>query len=434
MQCRRSTYSLIGCGAIAALSACSAGATSPDTHDEETSVASLADIPSTPESTPTYSVIHDFTGQFPGAYVLGTTTDGKVLGSVSTNSDVTDFFQLVNPGTGWQYSIIAHLPFGVSTDGPLTARAGGYYGSTYGGGTFNQGSIYELTEDPSQPTGWRLATIYSFPDGKGNPTNLTLGPDGDLYGISYGGFTCTSPAGNTTCGVVYQLAPPAGGSGQWTATYLARIPKNADGSAPETTGAIAIDAAGNLYIATTQGGVSQLGSVEKVSPPAAGATAWTLSTIYSLGTAGSSVQSVVITAAGLLLGDTSAGVLFQLTAPAGGKGPYTYTQLGNAGAAARNGLNQLELAPDGSVYTVDAQSGPTCTAGGFKEPCGQVVGFSPPAGHAGAWKYSVLHTFGGPPADGASPFDIVVDASGAIFGTTFDGGTAGGGVCFELVP
>jgi hypothetical protein len=69
---------------------------------------------------------------------------------------------------------------------------------------------------------------------------------------------------------------------------------------------------------------------------------------------------------------------------------------------------------------------------------GTVFELTPPAKGGTAWTAQTLHQFSG--ADGALPMaGVLVDASGALFGTTSSGGTdpdnlQGGGTVFALKP
>lgn len=70
---------------------------------------------------------------------------------------------------------------------------------------------------------------------------------------------------------------------------------------------------------------------------------------------------------------------------------------------------------------------------------GIVFKLAPSAG--GQWTETILHSFGGMvngQFDGVDPqAGVILDSAGNIYGTTFEGGTAGmsrGGVVFEITP
>lgn len=78
--------------------------------------------------------------------------------------------------------------------------------------------------------------------------------------------------------------------------------------------------------------------------------------------------------------------------------------------------------------------------------CGTVYSLARPAGDVGKWAKAILHDFAGPTRDGAYPFaPLVMDADGAILGTTIRGGKTtsqegcfsfrlGCGTIFKLTP
>ena len=92
--------------------------------------------------------------------------------------------------------------FGQDGSGPMAGvtidRGGNLYGTTQGGGTYNQGLAYKLT---NKNGGWVLSPLYSFA-GNNKGTNdgiypysrVVFGPDGSLYGTTNeGGGTESLP-------------------------------------------------------------------------------------------------------------------------------------------------------------------------------------------------------------------------------------------------
>jgi len=93
----------------------------------------------------------------------------------------------------------------------IQATDGNFYGTTAAGGAYNDficngegcGTVFKIT-----PAG-TLTTLYSFcakagcPDGTG-PRGLVLGANGNFYGITEFGGTCTSEGG---CGTVFKITP-----------------------------------------------------------------------------------------------------------------------------------------------------------------------------------------------------------------------------------
>ena len=52
---------------------------------------------------------------------------------------------------------------------------------------------------------------------------------------------------------------------------------------------------------------------------------------------------------------------------------------------------------------------------------------------SGGWTNTTVYQFTGG-ADGSGPTDLILDANGNLWGTTFGGGAYGAGVIFELTP
>ena len=86
------------------------------------------------------------------------------------------------------------------------------------------------------------------------------------------------------------------------------------------------------------------------------------------------------------------------------------------------------LSPDdGTLYGTTTEGG----SGGNGTIYRLQPSAKPPGSALAPWNETVLHRFTG--SDGASPQgDLTFDQSGNIYGTTTNGGNAGGGVIYEL--
>ncbi len=112
---------------------------------------------------------------------------------------------------------MGQLPIVVVSD-----QNGGFYGTTFGGGGFADGTIFHFVRSTNH---WTLNTLYSFKgsdDGIGPTGPLALGADGTLYGT-------TEEGGAQNSGVAFALTPNAGG---WTETILHTFEGGSDGSNP----------------------------------------------------------------------------------------------------------------------------------------------------------------------------------------------------------
>jgi hypothetical protein len=94
-------------------------------------------------------------------------------------------------------------------------------------------------------------------------SDLTFGAAGSLYGVSKTGGTgiCAEIGIVVGCGTAFELTQQAGGT--WSATTLYNFRHDAtDGTLP--TGALYLDAAGNIYGTASEGGRNGDGAVFEI--------------------------------------------------------------------------------------------------------------------------------------------------------------------------
>jgi uncharacterized repeat protein (TIGR03803 family) len=188
----------------------------------------------------------------------------------------------------------------------------------------------------------------------------------DAMGNLYG---VTAEGGSAKAGTVYQLTPPVPPSGAWTETVLYSFTGNgSNGDGMRPVGDLVFDGFGNLYGVTNQGGAFGEGTVFELSPPSRPDGAWSQSVLYSF------------------------------MGPDDGAGP-------SAG---------LIFDTAGNLYG-------TASAGGTADD-GLVFELSPPMSQGNPWTEAVLYVFRGGD-DGAEPVSsLVFDPQGNLYGTTFVGG------------
>ena len=218
-------------------------------------------------------------------------------------------FELTKSGGTWTPSVLYNF-IGAPSDGAdplyatlLTDTFGNLYGTTYKGGTYSVGTVFELT-----PSGIE-SKLYSFagtPDAQ-SPGSLIFGTtpqtNSNLYGTTFTG-------GTYGAGTVFELAS----SGSESILY--DFTGGLDGSSPK---AVAMDASGNLFGTTGAGGAFLHGTVFELS------SAGVYTVLHSFnGTDGSDpLTGVIIDSSGNLYGTTtgggtySAGTVFKLTNNAG---------------------------------------------------------------------------------------------------------------------
>ena len=159
---------------------------------------------------------------------------GNIYGTSPQQENV---YELTHSDGGWAYSTLysftggndGYWPF----DGVIFDQAGNLYGTTYQGGTYNWGTVFQLTPSAN---GWTEKVLYSFQGGNdgGLPlAGLVMDKSGNLYGAT--------TSGSATGGTIFELTPS---NGHWTFTVLHGF-TGGYWSGPEA--ALVLDATGNLY-------------------------------------------------------------------------------------------------------------------------------------------------------------------------------------------
>ena len=401
-------------------------------------------------------------------------------------------------GPAVQYQFQVLHGFGANGDG---VAAGGYlvmdskgnlYGVTAGGGTYNGGTVYELT--PGATGQWTETILKSFPmgdplDGYNPVDGVVMDDTGNLYGV-------TEFGGTNDYGIAYELSPGSGGL--WTETILYNFcsqPYCADGAYP-------------LFRPTLGPGGVLYGIGTPVYQLVPGSGGWTFTVIYSFCdpgpncTTGANPSSgLTLDAKGNLYGETAVGgecsinrlgcgvayVLHQQSngqwaefdlhefqmesAEDGGtpNGGLTFYGGGLFGVAFEGGSNCLKIGGCGVTFELTEGSGKHINEtiiwnfggnGGAQgvgpsqgvtfDKRGDIFGVTPAGGEgcggggcgvaygmrqqkSGQWAYQVLRTFDG--SDGVEPDGVLtIDNKGNLYGTTGGGGPNGGGEVFELSP
>jgi uncharacterized repeat protein (TIGR03803 family) len=339
-------------------------------------------------------------------------------------------FELI-PGTGGTWNEKLLRSFNMTNgwadlSGLIFDASGNLYGTTDGGGGF--GNVFELRH--RQSGGWGEKVLYTFAHNGSDPSNpwsgLISDTAGNLYGTGIGG-------GAYYYGAVFELTPAAGGT--WTETVLHSFAHNGyDGTSPY--GGLVFDSAGNLYGTTTEGGAYGeygWGTVYELSPAAGGG--WTETVLHNFnddGTDGTLPEAgLIVDASGNLYGTTSEGgafnfgTVFELSPAAGGGWTetvlHTFNQDGTDGVLP---YCSLILDASGNLY------GTTTAGGNFNK--GTVFELAPAAG--GGWTETVLYSFHGVGRDGSGPYGgLVSDAAGNLYGTTQYGGIHSYGTVFEIL-
>src|ERR1022692_4369163 len=195
-------------------------------------------------------------------------TNGGLYGTTyggGTNSAGTIF--KITPG-GTLTTLYSFCPQTNCTDGfgpkagLVQAANGDLYGTKWGGGVNDQGTVFKITQ------GGTLTTLYSFNspamcrDGEVPFAELVQASNGDLYGT-------TAEGGTNGGGTVFKITP----GGTLTRLYSFCSRGCTDGLNPDA--GLVQAANGDLYGTTSNGGANGQGTVFKITPGG------TLTTLYN---------------------------------------------------------------------------------------------------------------------------------------------------------
>jgi uncharacterized repeat protein (TIGR03803 family) len=321
----------------------------------------------------------------------------------------------------------------------ISDASGNFYGAD------GNGSVFELSPPAQAGGSWTPTEIYSVPD---TPLNLAIDKNGNIFGTTlYGGIvnTQTCPYG---CGLVFELSPPAELGGAWTETVVYEFPLGLRGPTVPRPVGLTVGPDGILYGATQNGGnYPGNGTIFQLSPPAQAGGAWTHEVLYEFQGGSDGIGptgSFLIDKNHNLYGTTkeggfvstncspvTCGTVFELSPPAVAGGSWTKATLFEFQGFPTDGyFPTAGLIADkagnlyGSTYFGGAEN--TCD-------CGTVFQLAPPSQSGGAWTETVLHTFANSP-DGVNPLSLTSDPAGNLYGATYYGGSAFGGIVFELSP
>jgi uncharacterized repeat protein (TIGR03803 family) len=372
--------------------------------------------------------------------------DGNFYGTTSgysTNSGGT-VYKITPGGTlSTLYFFCAATNYQNCTDGyapmaGLTQGAdGNFYGTTYEGGNVNIcsglepgcGTIFKITPGGTLTTLYTFGHDEDFTDGQG-PLGLTLGADGNFYGVTAGG-------GKSTSGTIFKITP----QGTFTSLYSFCAKANCtDGAFP--LGGLVQGSDGNFYGATAEFGTAGAeGVLFKMTSAGAYSVIYDFCNSSSYCPYGANPNAPLIEGAdGEFYGTTSAGgttsdgAIFKVTAggtltplysflcTASGNGPVC-----NYGSTPEAGLF---LASGGNFYGTTSASGNNNNAGAgsiYKYASGAIT------------PLYVFCNFSGCP-DGSDPTTSVLQAAdGNFYGTTLtgglisgDGAPGGGGTVYKI--
>ena len=213
----------------------------------------LANFDGTNGGGPVASLIADAAGNlFSTASLLGAYNWGTV-------------FEIANTGTGYASTATPLVSFNFSDGGQPVGKlvedvAGNLFGTTYQGGLYNAGTVFEIAKTnsgyASTPT---ILFNFDGTNGAAPAAGLIVDDAGDLLGTTAGG-------GAYGYGTVFEIAKTPSGYAS-TPTILVNFDFT-HGYSP--LGDLITDAAGNLFSTTQRGGTYDQGIVFEIAKTASG--------------------------------------------------------------------------------------------------------------------------------------------------------------------
>jgi len=364
------------------------GGTSSECQGHPGGCGTIFELTANPDGTWAETVLHSFDlvdGAYPDRDLVFDTA-GNLFGVTDVGRHVGLAYELMRISGGWSYNVV-HA-FAVSRQDGGSPRSvllldanGNLFGTTAGGGTGYNGTIYELS--PGSGGTWTESILHNFgpgyaPSGGAEPdAGLISDAAGNLYGATAYGGNQACPQG---CGTIFELSP--NGDGTWKKRVLHKF-NGSDGLLPYAD--LVADQSGNLYGTTDEGGKSGCyggcGTLFKLTKTPSGGWKFSVLHVFEIGSGGGPESRLVVDSAGNLYGTTVVG---------------------------------------GIIKACPVQRG-----------CGVVFKLAPHKN--GQWAYTVLHKFTNG-QDGALAHGVVMDAAGNLYGTTIAGGADGLGTVFEVTP
>lgn len=347
---------------------------------------------------PTYgSLIQGMDGDFYGTTSFGGVNAAGNVFKITPNGKVTTVYSFC-PQTGCADGSVPYAGMVQATDGT-------FYGTTYEGGAFDDGTVFKLT-----PKG-QLTTLHTFcsepncADGVQPNAGLVQDSNGNFFGV-----TSLTSGATTIYGIVFEITA----AGQFSKIYTFCSRTNCtDGSLAK---GLTLAGNGRLYGTTPDGGADNVGTVFAMTREGK------LTTLHSFNKSDGEFPNALIQAADgnfygttLYGGANGSGVVFKITPAGQFTLLYSFCSLANC-ADGVGAYAPLIQGTDGNFYG-------TTTFGGTVQVNGIFVGYGTVFQITPVGVLTTLHTFcmeGGVCPDGAYPEDgLTQGTDGSFYGMTY---------------
>lgn len=253
---------------------------------------------------PMSSLIQGSDSNLYGTTILGGTNGGGTIFKLTPQGVLSSLYSFCQSFT---------CPEGNSPAGPVVQGPdGNFYGTNSLAGSAGWGTAFKVT-----PTGV-LTTLHTFcvttcADGAEPSSGLTLGSDGNFYGLTLVGGSASGSAGG---GTVFKMSP----DGTLTTIYTFCNPDCSTGKGP--AGNLIEGTDHNLYGSTAVGGSANLGTIFSID---FGGALTSLHTFTSKTTGEDPVGSLMQSTNGIFLGSAPSGVNGLVYSLSVGLGPFVET-------------------------------------------------------------------------------------------------------------
>lgn len=220
------------------------------------------------------------------------------------------------------------------TAGLITDSSGNLYGTTTGGGVSGWGTVFELVNSAGSYSEHLLYSFKGPGDGGWPYAGVIMDSSGNLYGTTYYG----GAGGLYGSGVVFELVNSSGVFSERVLYSFAN--SNGDGTNP--AGGLVRDSLGNLYGTTYSGGGNYSGTVFELVNSSG---LFSEKVLYSFGFTGYPYAGLIMDSSGNLYGTTTQGTVFELKNSSG-----NYSETGLVSSCLGGSYGSLIMDASGNLY------------------------------------------------------------------------------------